>query len=128
MNEIETYCTLAKTLLDTETKIKNLIVEIVTECMPKGYEFSHILKLDTIALTYRAVFCEKYNSDKIIHCDFIYKDKQVIVQTACVNMFNTFYVYPDKPYALKDSNADEIFPYDKARLKETFKVFDSLKH
>lgn len=126
MIETDLFCDLADTLLDIETKLKKLITEMAEKCMPEGYKLSYISKLDTIALTYRVVFVKETNSDKIIHCDFTYKNNLLNFHTACVNMFNQFYVYPDKPYHLKCSNASEDFPYDENKLKETLKIFDSL--
>ena len=125
MIETELFCDLADTILDTENKMKTLIIQLIEKSLPKGYSIRSIVKLEYV-VGYSIRVGKHDNLDKEIICDFRYDNKQLNIHTACVNFYNRCYVYSDKPYHLKCSNAEEIFPYDEAKLTETFKIFDSL--
>ena len=129
MIESELFCDLSNALLDIEDKMKTLITQLVEKSLPKGYFIRFMVRFDN-KVGYR-VNIGRYDNegrtmDKYIICDFVYADKKLEIHTGCVNQFNVCYVYPDKPYHLKCSNAEETFLYDEAKLTETFKIFDSL--
>lgn len=83
--------------------------------------------MSTISVTYRAELCNRRKPNKRMLCDFEYKDGKLEICASCVNMYNQYYVYPDRPYALKCSNATESFPYDEEKLTKTLKIFDTLE-
>ena len=126
-NTPEYFCSLANRLVLTEAKLKSVIRTLVKKSMPAGYELRSVIEMDTISVTYRAVLCHKRNHDKQMLCDFSCKDKKLEICASCVNMYGQYYVYPDKPYGLKCSNAMETFQYDEGKLTETLKIFDTLE-
>lgn len=126
-NNPEYFCSLAKRLVLTETKLKSVVRTLVKKSMPAGYELRSIIEMDTVFLSYRAELCNKRKPDKRMLCDFNYKDEKLEICASCVNRYSQYYVYPDKPYGLKCSNATETFPYDEGKLTETLKIFDTLE-
>lgn len=126
-NNPEYFCRLAKQLVYTEAKLKSVVRTLIKKSIPEGYELQSVIEMDTISVTYRAELCNKRKPGKRMLCDFEYKDEKLEICASCVNMFNQYYVYPDKPYALKCSNATETFPYDEEKLTETLKIFDTLE-
>lgn len=127
INNPEYFCSLAKQLVYTEAELKSVVRTLVKKSIPAGYELQSVIEMDTITVTYRAELCNKCKPDKRMLCDFEYKDGKLEICASCVNMFNQYYVYPDRPYALKCSNATETFPYDEEKLTETLKIFDTLE-
>ena len=127
INNPEYFCSLAKQLVYTEAELKSVVRTLVKKSIPAGYELQSVIEMDTISVIYRAELCNKCKSDKRMLCDFKYKDGKLEICASCVNMFNQYYVYPDRPYALKCSNATETFPYDEEKLTETLKIFDTLE-
>jgi hypothetical protein len=111
----------------TEPKLKSVVRTLVKKSIPTGYELQSVIKMATISVTYRAELCNRRKPDKRMLCDFVYKDGKLEICASCVNMFNQYYVYPDRPYALKCSNATESFPYDEEKLTKTLKIFDTLE-
>ena len=126
-NNPEYFCRLAKRLVYTEPKLKSVVRTLVKKSMPTGYELISVIKMATISVTYRAELCNRRKPDKRMLCDFGYKDGKLEICASCVNMYNQYYVYPDRPYALKCSNATESFPYDEEKLTKTLKIFDTLE-
>ena len=126
-NSPEYFCHLAKRLVYTEPKLKSVVRTLVKKSIPTGYELQSVIKMATISVTYRAELWNRRKPDKRMLCDFKYKDGKLEICASCVNMFNQYYVYPDRPYALKCSNAKETFPYDEEKLTETLKTFDTLE-
>ena len=126
-NNPEYFCSLAKRLVLTETKLKSVVRTLVKKSMPAGYELRSIIEMDRVFLSYRAELCNRRKPDKRILCDFEYKDEKLEICASCVNRYNQYYVYPDRPYALKCSNATETFQYDERKLTETLKIFDTLE-
>lgn len=127
INNTKYFCSLAKQLAYTEAKLKSVVRTLVKKSMPDGYELQSVIEIDSISVTYRAELCNKRNPGKRMLCDFKYKDGKLEICASCLNMFNQYYVYPDRPYALKCSNATETFPYDEEKLTETLKIFDTLE-
>ena len=119
INNPEYFCSLAKQLVYTEDKLKSVVSTLAEKSMPAGYELQSVIEMDTTSVTYRAELCNRRKPDKRMLCDFKYKDGKLEICASCVNMFNQYYVYPDRPYALKCSNAKETFPYDEEKLTET---------
>ena len=126
-NSPEYFCSLAKRLVYTEAKLKSVVRTLVKKSIPTGYELQSVSKMDTISVTYRAELYNRSKPDKRMLCDFEYKDEKLEICASCVNMYNQYYVYPDRPYALKCSNATESFPYDEEKLTKTLKIFDTLE-
>lgn len=126
-NSPEYFCSLAKRLVYTEPKLKSVVRTLVKKSIPTGYELISVIKMSTISVTYRAELCNRRKPNKRILCDFEYKDGKLEICASCVNMYNQYYVYPDRPYALKCSNATESFPYDEEKLTKTLKIFDTLE-
>lgn len=126
-NSPEYFCRLAKRLVYTEPKLKSVVRTLVKKSIPTGYELISVIKMSTISVTYRAELCNRRKPNKRMLCDFEYKDGKLEICASCVNMYNQYYVYPDRPYALKCSNATESFPYDEEKLTKTLKIFDTLE-
>lgn len=126
-NSPEYFCSLAKRSVHTEAKLKSIVRTLVKKSIPTGYALQSVIKMATISVTYRAELCNRRNPNKRMLCDFEYKDGKMEICASCVNMFNQYYVYPDRPYALKCSNATETFPYNEEKLTETLKIFDTLE-
>lgn len=126
-NSPEYFCSLAKRLVYTEPKLKSVVRTLVKKSIPTGYELISVIKMSTISVTYRAELCNRRKPNKRMLCDFEYKDGKLEICASCVNMYNQYYVYPDRPYALKCSNATESFPYDEEKLTKTLKIFDTLE-
>lgn len=126
-NNPEYFCSLAKRLVLTETKLKSVVRTLVKKSMPAGYELRSIIEMDRVFLSYRAELCNRRKPDKRMLCDFEYKDEKLEICASCVNRYSQYYVYPDKPYGLKCSNATETFQYDEGKLTETLKIFDTLE-
>lgn len=126
-NSPEYFCHLAKRLVYTEPKLKSVVRTLVKKSMPTGYVLQSVIKMATISVTYRAELCNRRKPDKRMLCDFEYKDGKLEICASCVNMYNQYYVYPDRQYALKCSNATERFPYDEGKLTKTLKIFDALE-
>lgn len=126
-NSPEYFCRLAKRLVYTEPKLKSVVRTLVKKSMPTGYQLQSVIKMATISVTYRAELCNRCKPNKRMLCDFEYKDGKLEICASCVNMYNQYYVYPDRPYALKCSNATESFPYDEEKLTKTLKIFDTLE-
>lgn len=126
-NSPEYFCHLAKRLVYTEPKLKSVVRTLVKKSIPTGYELQSVIKMATISVTYRAELCNRRKPDKRMLCDFVYKDGKLEICASCVNRYNQYYVYPDRPYALKCSNATESFPYDEEKLTKTLKIFDTLE-
>jgi hypothetical protein len=126
-NSPDYFCSLAKRSVHTEAKLKSIVRTLVKKSMPAGYELQSVIKMATISVTYRAALCNRRKPDKRMLCDFEYKDGKLEICASCVNMFSQYYVYPDRPYASKCSNATETFPYNEEKLTETLKIFDTLE-
>lgn len=126
-NSPEYFCRLAKRLVYTEPKLKSVVRTLVKKSMPTGYQLQSVIKMATISVTYRAELCNRCKPNKRLLCDFEYKDGKLEICASCVNRYNQYYVYPDRPYALKCSNATESFPYDEEKLTKTLKIFDTLE-
>lgn len=126
-NSPEYFCRLAKRLVYTEPKLKSVVRTLVKKSMPTGYQLQSVIKMATISVTYRAELCNRRKPNKRMLCDFEYKDGKLEICASCVNIYNQYYVYPDRPYALKCSNATESFPYDEEKLTKTLKIFDTLE-
>lgn len=126
-NSPEYFCRLAKRLVYTEPKLKSVVRTLVKKSMPTGYQLQSVIKMATISVTYRAELCNRCKPNKRMLCDFEYKDGKLEICASCVNMYNQYYVYPDRQYALKCSNATERFPYDEEKLTKTLKIFDTLE-
>jgi hypothetical protein len=126
-NSPEYFCRLAKRLVYTEPKLKSVVRTLVKKSIPTGYALQSVIKMATISVTYRAELCNRCKPNKRMLCDFEYKDGKLEICASCVNMYNQYYVYPDRPYALKCSNATESFPYDEEKLTKTLKIFDTLE-
>lgn len=126
-NSPEYFCRLAKRLVYTEPKLKSVVRTLVKKSIPTGYELQSVSKMTTISVTYRAELCNRRTPNKRMLCDFEYKDGKLEICASCVNRYNQYYVYPDRPYALKCSNATESFPYDEEKLTKTLKIFDTLE-
>lgn len=126
-NSPEYFCRLAKRLVYTEPKLKSVVRTLVKKSIPTGYALQSVIKMATISVTYRAELCNRRKPNKRMLCDFEYKDGKLEICASCVNMYNQYYVYPDRPYALKCSNATESFPYDEEKLTKTLKIFDTLE-
>ena len=126
-NSPEYFCHLAKRLVYTEPKLKSVVRTLVKKSIPTGYELQSVIKMATISVTYRAELCNRRKPDKRMLCDFVYKDGKLEICASCVNSYNQYYVYPDRPYALKCSNATESFQYDEGKLTKTLKMFDTLE-
>lgn len=126
-NSPEYFCHLAKRLVYTEPKLKSVVRTLVKKSIPTGYQLQSVIKMATISVTYRAELCNRRKPNKRMLCDFEYKDGKLEICASCVNMFNQYYVYPDRPYALKCSNATESFPYDEEKLTKTLEIFDTLE-
>ena len=126
-NSPEYFCRLAKRLVYTEPKLKSVVRTLVKKSIPTGYTLQSVIKMATISVTYRAELCNRRKPNKRMLCDFEYKDGKLEICASCVNMYNQYYVYPDRPYALKCSNATESFPYDEEKLTKTLKIFDTLE-
>ena len=126
-NSPEYFCSLSKRLVYSEAKLKSVVRTLVKKSIPAGYELQSVSKMDTISVTYRAELCNRCKPNKRMLCDFEYKDEHLVICASCVNVYNQYYVYPDRPYALKCSNATESFPYDEEKLTETLKIFDTLE-
>jgi len=126
-NSPEYFCRLAKRLVYTEPKLKSVVRTLVKKSMPTGYQLQSVIKMATISVTYRAELFNRRKPDKRILCDFEYKDGKLEICASCVNRYNQYYVYSDRPYSLKCSNATESFPYDEEKLTKTLKIFDTLE-
>ena len=126
-NTPEYFCSLAKRLVSSEAKLKSVVRTLVKKSMPAGYELRSVIERDTAFLSYRAELCNRRKPDKRMLCDFEYKDEKLEICASCVNRYTQYYVYPDRPYGLKCSNATESFPYNEGRLTETLKIFDTLE-
>lgn len=126
-NTPDYFCSLAKRLVSSEAKLKSVVRTLVKKSMPAGYELRSVMEMDTIFLCYRAELCNKRKPDKRMLCDFKYKDEKLEICASCVNRYSQYYVYPDRPYGLKCSNATESFPYNEGKLTETLKIFDTLE-
>ena len=127
INNPEYFCSLAKQSAYTEAELKSVVSTLAEKSMPAGYELQSVIEMDTVSVTYRAELRNRRNPDKRMLCDFKYRDGKLEICASCVTMFNQYYVYPDRPYSLKCSNAKETFPYDEEKLTETLKVFDTLE-
>lgn len=126
-NTPEYFCSLAKRLVSSEAKLKSVVRTLVKKSMPAGYELRSVIERDTAFLSYRAELCNRRKPDKRMLCDFEYKDEKLEICASCVNRYTQYYVYPDRPYGLKCSNATESFPYNEGKLTETLKIFDTLE-
>lgn len=126
-NTPEYFCSLAKRLVSSEAKLKSVVRTLVKKSMPAGYELRSVIERDTAFLSYRAELCNRCKPDKRMLCDFEYKDEKLEICASCVNRYTQYYVYPDRPYGLKCSNATESFPYNEGKLTEALKIFDTLE-
>ena len=127
INNPEHFCSLAKQLVYAEARLKSVVGTLAKKSIPAGYELQSVIEMDTVSVTYRAELRNRRKPDKRMLCDFKYKDGKLEICASCVDMFSQYYVYPDRPYALKCSNAKETFPYDEEKLTETLKTFDTLE-